>query len=337
MVAVRPRAAAAVGQCALDEQQLLGIGLDRDARADTRAVLRKALRRGPRDEQREVLDERREAIDPVERVALRVARVGDVHQHAQRHALRRGVKHRHERVPVVRIEGVARRVVARRVEHEQRAALRRGLPRERFFERGDMEAAVAIEHRERLDAPAGDARDRVVGPPVERRRQQRLPDLEEVGDRERERTRSARRRDRARVRQQRRRPEHVLAHRVEERPRPGDRRIARAALGREPAVGLQHGRQRRQAQVLVEQHAQRRVDDRLAGGAAAVGLGVEREDRIVPAADDAAGDQAAERGRLHGGKTIRSEAADGNPGPARGARRPGCSRLRSPASRASRC
>ena len=154
--------------------------------------------------------------------------------------------------------------------------------RERAIERGDVERAVGVEHRERRDLAVGLVAERLVRAPEEARRQERLAGLEVVRDRVTERARPARRRrgDGARAHLGLV-PEEVADDGGEKIGRAGDRRVRRPLLGGDLVNGARGGRKDREAAVVVEERADGRVDDRLAPRLARRRLLVEREDRIV--------------------------------------------------------
>jgi hypothetical protein len=171
--------------------------------------------------------------------------------------------------------------VARVVEHHDRAALVGERLVERGLERGDVEAALGVEHREGAQRAAVLVGEGAVGRPVERGRQERLPLVEQRHDGVPQRARAAWRRHRGRARGE---PgearERVALDRLEEGGRAGDGRVARRVGGRHLAQRARRRLEQRELALVVEQHPDRRVDDRVARRAALGGEAGEAEDGI---------------------------------------------------------
>ena len=159
-------------------------------------------------------------------------------------------------------------------------------------EGGDVEASACAEHREGLELAVGLVTERLVRAPVPARGQQRLAGLEEVGDGEAQGAGPARGRDRdSALLEVGLAAEQVLDDRAQERRRPGDRRVRRPLDGRYVVHDLRGGRQDGELAVIVEEHADRRVDDDLAARLALRRFAVEREDRVVAGAALVGGDE----------------------------------------------
>ena len=177
---------------------------------------------------------------------------------------------------------VPRGVVRGVVDEDERPALRRELASERRVEGGDVEPSVRAEHLEGLELAFRLVAERMIGPPVPARRQERLAGLEKVDDREPQGAGAAGGRGRdgapAKVRLA---AQQVFDDRALELRRPRDRRVRRP-LRRGHFVHHPRGRrQNGELAVVVEEGADRRVHDDLAARLALRRFAVEGEDRIV--------------------------------------------------------
>ena len=161
----------------------------------------------------------------------------------------------------------------------------------------DVELAILAEHGVGGDGAVILVGDGLVGPPVERRREQRLPRFEEVGDGELERARTSRSRHGERVLGHLRAGEDVGDDRLVEGRRARERRVARRLHRRHRAQRIDHRRKDGELAVVVEERAHRGVDDGLALGAASGRLRIEGEDRVVGRPRGAGGDQELHWGR----------------------------------------
>ena len=89
--------------------------MDRDERSDPRPVLRESLRSCPRDEELRAVREALDVLNPTLRACGAEARVGEVQQEGDRAALGVSLDDLREPLPLVIVERVPSRVVAREV------------------------------------------------------------------------------------------------------------------------------------------------------------------------------------------------------------------------------